>query len=112
MRAAAVDLGTNTALLCVADVSGDGLRVIHDEETIVRLGEGVDATGSITPAAHRRLLDAMERYAQTARDLGGEAIVGVATSASREAEHARETLDDSKRRMGSGPQQRSGGEGD
>ena len=100
MRAAAVDLGTNTALLCVADVSGDGLRVIHDEETIVRLGEGVDATGSITPSAHRRLLDAMERYAQTARDLGVEAIVGVATSASRDAENAREVLDDIKRRTG------------
>ncbi len=100
MRAAAVDLGTNTALLCVADVSDDGLRVIHDEETIVRLGEGVDATGSITPAAHQRLRDAMEHYAQTARDLGVEAIVGVATSASRDAVNAREVLDDIKRHTG------------
>src|SRR5690625_5925368 len=42
----------------------------------------------------------MERYAQTARDLGVEAIVGVATGASRDAENARDVLDDSKPRTG------------
>ena len=100
MRAAAIDLGTNTALLCVADVSAGALQIVHDEETIVRLGEGVDASGNITEAAHQRLRRAMDAYARTAKELGAEAIFGVATSASRDAANAAEVLADIQNRTG------------
>jgi len=47
MRFAVVDLGTNSALLTVAERKGDAMHVLHDECTIVRLGQGVDAAAGL-----------------------------------------------------------------
>ena len=51
MRVAAIDCGTNSIRLLIADVEGANLREIVREMTIVRLGEGVDRTGAFAPAA-------------------------------------------------------------
>lgn len=92
MRIAAIDVGTNTAQLLVADVAdgpgaGETPRVerIHVAERFVRLGEGVDATGRIGEPALRRLRDALRDHREAADALGAEQFVVCATSASRDA---------------------------
>jgi len=48
MRIASIDIGTNTILMLIADISADGgLRVISDEQVIARIGKGVDSSGVI-----------------------------------------------------------------
>lgn len=89
-RVAAIDCGTNSIRLLVADVTraGDGsfsLRDVHREMRIVRLGEGVDATGRLGVAALMRTRDALADYALTVRRKGAEAVRMVATSATRDA---------------------------
>jgi exopolyphosphatase/guanosine-5'-triphosphate,3'-diphosphate pyrophosphatase len=85
-RVAAVDCGTNSIRLLVADVPetgghGDVLRRME----IVRLGEGVDATGRLAPAAIERTRVVLADYAEAVRDLGATAVRMVATSATRDA---------------------------
>jgi exopolyphosphatase/guanosine-5'-triphosphate,3'-diphosphate pyrophosphatase len=88
-RVAAVDCGTNSIRLLVADVD-PGAGTLADVERrmeIVRLGQGVDRTGRIAPEALERTLDATRRYAAVCAATGVEAIRFVATSASRDAEN-------------------------
>lgn len=89
-RVAAVDCGTNSIRLLVADVTvrEDGtawLRDVHREMRIVRLGQGVDATGVLAPEALRRTADALADYTTIARRKGVERVRMVATSATRDA---------------------------
>lgn len=89
-RVAAIDCGTNSIRLLVADVteSFDGLkdlRDLHREMRIVRLGKGVDATGRLDPDALERTRVALVDYAVAARRKGAERIRMVATSATRDA---------------------------
>ena len=86
-RVAAIDCGTNSIRLLVADVDpGAGTLTDLDRRMeVVRLGQGVDRTGRIAPEALARTLDATRRYAQVCTDLGVEAVRFVATSASRDA---------------------------
>ncbi|HEY0450754.1 Ppx/GppA phosphatase family protein [Actinophytocola sp.] len=89
-RFAAIDCGTNSIRLLVADVTvrEDGtahLRDVHREMRIVRLGEGVDATGQLSPAALRRTKDALVDYTAVCRRKGAERVRMVATSATRDA---------------------------
>ena len=85
-RVAAIDCGTNSIRLLIADVSRRGplVDVVRQME-VVRLGQGVDRTGMLDPAALERTLDAVRRYAQTCRDHGVEVTRFVATSATRDA---------------------------
>jgi exopolyphosphatase/guanosine-5'-triphosphate,3'-diphosphate pyrophosphatase len=85
MRVAAVDCGTNSIRLLIADVDGNGLRDVHREMRIVRLGEGVDATGEFAPAALTRTRAALEDYAELMRELHVSKVRMVATSAARDA---------------------------
>jgi exopolyphosphatase/guanosine-5'-triphosphate,3'-diphosphate pyrophosphatase len=88
-RVAAIDVGTNTVLVLVADVHPDGrLDVVADEERFARLGEGVDATGRFTEAAMARVLDRLAAAKATAERLGAGRVVVGATSASRDARNA------------------------
>ncbi|MFN8044571.1 MAG: exopolyphosphatase [Dermatophilaceae bacterium] len=91
-RVAAIDCGTNSIRLLVADVvtSAEGRRLtdLHREMEVVRLGYGVDRTGVIDPAAMKRTLVAVERHARICRELGAEQVRFVATSASRDAQNA------------------------
>ena len=84
-RVAAVDCGTNSIRLLVADVGGDGLRDVHREMRVVRLGQGVDATGVLVPAAIERTRVASADYTAVMRSTGVERVRMVATSATRDA---------------------------
>lgn len=84
MRVAAIDCGTNSIRLLVADVTGHGLDDLTRRTEIVRLGEGVDRTGEFAPAAIERTRRVLAAYAGIARALGAERIRMVATSASRD----------------------------
>ena len=85
MRVAAVDCGTNSVRLLVADVQGRSKVDLHREMRVVRLGQGVDATGLLAPEAIERTRVALVDYAATCRDLGVETTRMVATSATRDA---------------------------
>jgi exopolyphosphatase/guanosine-5'-triphosphate,3'-diphosphate pyrophosphatase len=93
-RLAAVDVGTNSTRLLVADV--DGGRVVAElarETIITRLGKGVDRTGRFDPAALRRTLDVLAGYAAVGERLGVARRRVVATSATRDAANRRQFLD-------------------
>jgi exopolyphosphatase/guanosine-5'-triphosphate,3'-diphosphate pyrophosphatase len=90
MRVAAIDCGTNSIRLLVADVTTgfDGtvaLRDVHRELRIVRLGQGVDATGVLAPEALERTRAALADYTAVLRRKGAERVRMVATSATRDA---------------------------
>ena len=80
---AAVDCGTNSVRLLVSRDGEDLAR----EMRIVRLGQGVDATGRLDPAAIERTRVALVDYAAQIRDLGATAVRMVATSATRDADN-------------------------
>jgi len=86
-RVAAVDCGTNSIRLLVTDLVGGEQRDLHREMRVVRLGEGVDRTGSLAPQAIERTRAALTDYAAICRDLVVERTRMVATSASRDADN-------------------------
>ncbi|GAA3789930.1 Ppx/GppA phosphatase family protein [Streptomyces chiangmaiensis] len=88
-RVAAVDCGTNSIRLLVADATpATGELVELDRRmTIVRLGQGVDRTGRLAPEALERTFAACREYAEIIKEHGAERIRFVATSASRDAEN-------------------------
>ncbi|WP_179423703.1 Ppx/GppA phosphatase family protein [Pedococcus badiiscoriae] len=91
-RVGAIDCGTNSIRLLVADVdpvTGSLVDVLRRME-VVRLGYGVDRTGRIDPAAMARTLAMATEYAAQCRELGAERVRFVATSASRDASNADE----------------------
>ncbi|MEV6022678.1 Ppx/GppA phosphatase family protein [Streptomyces sp. NPDC052036] len=88
-RVAAVDCGTNSIRLLVADAdpaSGE-LVELDRRMTIVRLGQGVDRTGRLAPEALERTFAACREYAEIIKGYGAERVRFVATSASRDAEN-------------------------
>ncbi|MGW1100202.1 Ppx/GppA phosphatase family protein [Streptomyces sp. NPDC002455] len=89
-RVAAIDCGTNSIRLLVADVdpATGGFTELDRRMEIVRLGQGVDRTGRLAPEAIGRTLDACRAYAASIEELGAERIRFVATSASRDAENS------------------------
>ncbi|MEU2466514.1 Ppx/GppA phosphatase family protein [Streptomyces sp. NPDC012486] len=89
-RVAAVDCGTNSIRLLVADVGpATGYFTELDRRMrIVRLGQGVDRTGRLAPEALERTFGACRDYAAAIKELGAERIRFVATSASRDAENS------------------------
>jgi exopolyphosphatase/guanosine-5'-triphosphate,3'-diphosphate pyrophosphatase len=85
---AGIDCGTNSIRLLVARSGPQGLRDLHREMRVVRLGEGVDATGRMSDAALERTRAALSDYAGLIERIGVDAVRMVATSASRDAENA------------------------
>ncbi|WP_432025466.1 Ppx/GppA phosphatase family protein [Streptomyces sp. 1222.5] len=88
-RVAAIDCGTNSIRLLVADADpATGELVALDRRmTIVRLGQGVDRTGRLAPEALERTFAACREYAEIIKEHGAEKLRFVATSASRDAEN-------------------------
>jgi exopolyphosphatase / guanosine-5'-triphosphate,3'-diphosphate pyrophosphatase len=85
-RVAAIDCGTNSIRLLIAEHVDGALREIDRQTRIVRLGQGIDTTGVIAEAALERTFAACAEYAQIIDAVGGvSAIRFVATSASRDA---------------------------
>jgi exopolyphosphatase/guanosine-5'-triphosphate,3'-diphosphate pyrophosphatase len=105
-RVAAIDCGTNSIRLLVADVdTGSGtLTDLARRMEVVRLGQGVDRTGRIAPEALERTLTVARRYADECRELGVEAIRFVATSASRDAENRQDFVDGVRAALGVEPE--------
>jgi exopolyphosphatase/guanosine-5'-triphosphate,3'-diphosphate pyrophosphatase len=89
MRVAAVDCGTNSIRLLVADIDPEtgGLTDLDRRMTIVRLGQGVDRTGRLAPEALERTFAACREYAEIIKEHGAQRVRFVATSASRDAEN-------------------------
>src|SRR5581483_5471845 len=87
MRVAAVDLGTNTTRLLVADVADGRVDELHRESRITRLGEGVDARRRLLPLPIARVRNVLSDYRRTLEALGAERTLAVATSAVRDAEN-------------------------
>ena len=85
MRVGAIDCGTNSVRLLVADVDGTVKTDVHREMRVVRLGQGVDRTGELAAEAIERTRAALVDYAATCRALRVDALRMVATSATRDA---------------------------
>ena len=100
-RYAAIDVGTNSVLLLVAERGADGrFAAVAERSEITRLGKGVDQTKTLSPEALETTLKVLERFAQEARDLGAKGIVATATSAARDATNGKTFIDDAKARAG------------
>lgn len=85
-RVAAIDCGTNSIRLLIADIGADGhLTDVTRLMRVVRLGQGVDATGLLAPEAIERTRVALTEYADLIRETGASAVRMVATSATRDA---------------------------
>ncbi len=84
-RLAAIDIGTVTTRLLVADVTSSSVSEVERSTDITHLGEGLTATGSLSSGAMDRVTMVVARYAEIMRELGVEAHTTVATSASRDA---------------------------
>jgi exopolyphosphatase/guanosine-5'-triphosphate,3'-diphosphate pyrophosphatase len=85
-RVAAIDCGTNSIRLLIADVPPAGAHTdLLRRMEVVRLGQGVDATGRLAPEAIERTRKVLAEYADQARDLGAATVRMAATSATRDA---------------------------
>jgi exopolyphosphatase/guanosine-5'-triphosphate,3'-diphosphate pyrophosphatase len=84
-RLAAIDLGTNSTRLLVADTDGGALDQIDRRMRITRLGQGVDVARELHPDAIRRTLDTLREYRDAIDELGAERARATATSAARDA---------------------------
>ncbi|HUP99359.1 MAG TPA: Ppx/GppA phosphatase family protein [Aeromicrobium sp.] len=89
-RVAAIDCGTNSIRLLVADVSDGVAEELVRGMRIVRLGQDVDATGRLAPQAIERTLAATREYAEIIASLHADRVRFCATSAARDASNAEE----------------------
>lgn len=110
MRVAAIDIGTNSVLLLVAERQGDVIVPILERATITRLGQGVDASRSLAPEAVRRTLDCLARYAEEIRAAGVKHVAIAGTSAMRDAQGGEAFRAEAKTLLGVEPQVISGRE--
>lgn len=92
-RVGAIDCGTNSIRLLIADVSADAKTDLRREMRIVRLGQDVDRTGRLAPEAIERTLAACREYRELMAEHEVESIVFAATSATRDASNAAEFSD-------------------
>ena len=90
MKCAAIDIGTNTILLVIAQKNGETLTDIADVSTIVRLGEDLVRSGSLKKEAMSRTIDGLRHYIDLAASRGVEKIICVGTEALRKAQNGNE----------------------
>ena len=97
-RYAAIDIGTVTSRMLVADVDDNGIHTLDREYGITNLGEGVDATGRLKPEAIDRVEAKIREYLETLESFKTPEhpeipIIAMATSASRDASNADEFVE-------------------
>ncbi len=109
-RVAAIDCGTNSLRLLIADIdpARSALADVQRRMEIVRLGQGVDATGRLAPEALARTFAMLEQYARAISDSGASAVRLVATSATRDASNAADFSAGVRRILGIDPEVVSG----
>ena len=100
MRVAAIDCGTNSIRLLIADIDGNNFREVVRDMEIVRLGQGVDETGQFHPDAITRTLAAVDKFAAEIAKRGVEKIRFCATSATRDATNRHLFVDGVRERLG------------
>jgi exopolyphosphatase/guanosine-5'-triphosphate,3'-diphosphate pyrophosphatase len=100
IRVAAVDLGTNSTRLLVADVEDGHVEEVERRLQITRLGEGVDRRRLLLPTAIARVRHCLVEYRRAAESLGAKRILAVATSAVRDAENGEAFLGEIERSYG------------
>lgn len=110
MRVAAIDCGTNSIRLLIADIQNNKLSEIERVMTIVRLGEGVDQTGEFSSAALERTFAAVDKYVELIKRHNPERIRFVATSASRDVSNRNVFVAGINSRLGIDPDVISGDE--
>lgn len=99
-RVAAIDLGTNSALLCVVESHNGKIRLLKERCEVPRLGEGLDRRGSIAAEAAERTLAVLRDYVRVAKDYGA-VLRAVGTQALREAKGSSEFLSRVHQTLGS-----------
>ena len=110
MRVAAIDCGTNSIRLLVADVVNGVVTDVDRRMIINRLGEGIDKTGEFSQAALERTFAACDEYGSLIRGLKAERVRFVATSASRDAKNRSTFIEGVQARLGVVPDVISGEE--
>jgi exopolyphosphatase / guanosine-5'-triphosphate,3'-diphosphate pyrophosphatase len=108
MRVAAIDVGTNSTRLLVAEDQPGGFRSIDRRMVITRLGQGVDRTRALAPDALERTLRTIADYAATCGELGVERMRVTGTSAVRDAKNRDEFFTGVKQLTGQVPELLSG----
>jgi exopolyphosphatase / guanosine-5'-triphosphate,3'-diphosphate pyrophosphatase len=111
-RVAAVDCGTNSLRLLLADVDPDRgeLADVTRRMEIVRLGQGVDRTGQLAPEALARTMAVLRDFADVIARSGAQAVRMVATSATRDAANAADFVRQVKEVLGVAPEVLTGAE--
>ncbi len=92
MRVAAVDIGTNTVRMLVADVAGDGMQDVWRAVDVVGLGRGMDASGAMAAESMDAAVSALTEYGRRIREAMPSHVRVVATSASRDASNSDELM--------------------
>ena len=93
MRAASIDIGTNTVLLLIADIDEHGnITTLEQHQRLPRLGKNVDANKVIHPSAFDRIVWILDEYKNLAKQLRADRVIACATSAVRDASNQSEFL--------------------
>jgi exopolyphosphatase/guanosine-5'-triphosphate,3'-diphosphate pyrophosphatase len=93
LKTTAIDIGTNTVLMLIADLSDDGrIRTLRDEIAFPRLGKGVDKSGLISRESLGRVLKVLKDYKELSDSLGSRKVIACGTSALRDAENSDEVI--------------------
>jgi exopolyphosphatase/guanosine-5'-triphosphate,3'-diphosphate pyrophosphatase len=93
VRITAIDIGTNTVLMLIADLGDDGrIKTIRDEIAFPRLGKGVDEMRHISPESITRVLNVLKDYKRASETSGSEKIIACGTSALRESKNRNEVI--------------------
>jgi exopolyphosphatase/guanosine-5'-triphosphate,3'-diphosphate pyrophosphatase len=109
-RVAALDCGTNSLRLLIADIDGDRLTDVARRMEVVRLGEGVDRTGRLSEAALTRTFTVLDDYAAAIRVAQVDRVRMVATSATRDAANRSDFVAGVRDRIGVEPDVATGDE--
>lgn len=100
-RFSAIDIGTNTILMLIADVDATGaIRVVRDEHAIARLGKGVDENRMISPETFERVLRQLSEYKRIHESEHSERLIACGTSALRDSANSKEFIDFIRVRLG------------